>query len=136
MTTTSARVLVVEDDARLRNVLQRRLTSWGFVMQSAANAEAALETLRGVVEPFDLIMTDLVMPGLDGRTLAAQILATMPTAKILFMSGYSDHASVKTSAIGPHEHFIAKPFTSHELANAIDRALGYAPRSQADRSFA
>ncbi len=120
----SGRVLVIEDDERLRAVLQRRLTSWGYSMTVAADGETALAMLSGAEQPFDLIMTDLVMPGVDGRTLATRILAETPDAKILFMSGYSDHAAVKTSAIGPHEHFIAKPFTSQELANAIDRTLG------------
>jgi CheY-like chemotaxis protein len=120
----SGNVLVVEDDERLRAVLQRRLTSWGYAMQVAPTAEAALELLESSQTQFDLIMTDLVMPGMDGRTMAARILAARPRARILFMSGYSEHASVKTAAVGPHEHFIAKPFTSAELAGAIDRTLG------------
>jgi hypothetical protein len=120
------RVLVVEDDARLREVLQRRLTSWGYSMQVATTAEHALAVLDAAAEPFQLIMTDLVMPGLDGRSFATQVLASWPDAKILFMSGYSDHAAVKTTAISAAEHFIAKPFTSEQLASAIDRTLGIA----------
>jgi two-component system cell cycle sensor histidine kinase/response regulator CckA len=118
------RILLVEDDDRLRAVLGRQLSAWGFTMIEAHDGADALELLRQA-EPVDLLLTDLVMPGIDGRALASKVLAHHPTTKVLFMSGYSDHAAVKTAFNG-RDAFLEKPFTSQSLSSAIQRALASA----------
>jgi PAS domain S-box-containing protein len=120
----SGTVLVVEDDEGLRKVLRRRLNSWGFSMCEARDAAQALVLLHELASPVDLLLTDLVMPGLDGRALAARVRADRPQTKVLFMSGYTEHPAVKTAAHDPGEHFIAKPFTGDDLFVAVCRALG------------
>lgn len=116
------RVLLVEDDDSLRAVIGRQLRSWGYQLFEARNGAAALDLLQHTSESIDLLLTDLVMPGIDGRALAHQVLATRPRTKVLFMSGHTHHPSVKTP-LGAHEQFIEKPFTSSSLSTAMRRAL-------------
>ncbi len=116
------RVLLVEDDDRLRAVIGRQLTSWGYRLFEARNAASALDLVQTTTESIDLLLTDLVMPGMDGRALAHLVLTTSPTTKVLFMSGHTHHPSVKTP-LSAHEQFIEKPFTSSSLSTAIRRAL-------------
>ncbi len=123
----SATVLLVEDDEPLRNVIQRRLKAWGYSVHEARDANDALELLLTTAHPIDLVLTDLVMPGIDGRALANRILLHRPQTKILFMSGYTEHAAVKTTALSAQDHFIAKPFTGLDLATALERALALDP---------
>jgi CheY-like chemotaxis protein len=64
------------------------------------------------------------MPGIDGRALAAKILASRPGVKVLFMSGYTQHAALRTAALTSNDQFLEKPFTSHGLSAALVRTLG------------
>lgn len=116
------RVLLVEDDDSLRAVIGRQLRSWGYQLFEAPNGAAALDIVRNTNESIDLLLTDLVMPGIDGRALAHQVSAIRPRTKVLFMSGHTHHPSVKTP-LGAHEQFIEKPFTSSHLSTAVRRAL-------------
>jgi CheY-like chemotaxis protein len=123
--TTAKTILLVEDDDMLRAVIRRRLQSWGYRLFEAPSAEAALDWLRSRPnEHVDLLLTDLVMPGLDGRALARRVLAQRADVKVLFMSGYTEHCAVKTAAFGPDDHFIPKPFTANHLSRALMRVLG------------
>jgi PAS domain S-box-containing protein len=115
------RILLVEDDDRLRAVISRQLSAWGFTLIEARDGADALELLRRA-EPVDLLLTDLVMPGIDGRALASTVLAHHPATKVLYMSGYSDHAAVKT-AFDSRDAFLEKPFTSQCLSSAIHSVL-------------
>jgi len=98
------------------------LRSLGYRTLEAHDATSAIEMMK-LAGSIDLLLTDLVMPGLDGRALASHLLRDHPSLKILFMSGYSEHAAVKTAALGPADHFIAKPFTSSDLSIAVRRTL-------------
>jgi len=120
----SERVLLVEDDDQLRAVIARQLVSWGYRVYAADCGTSALAMLERMLEPIDLVLTDLVMPGLDGRAFASRVLVARPHTKVLFMSGYSEHAAVTTAALGDGDHFLAKPFTASALSSAIQRALG------------
>ncbi|MGE0549252.1 MAG: response regulator [Kofleriaceae bacterium] len=122
--TGSGTILVVEDDPSLRAVLRRQLTSWGYRLMEAGDASTALALLRERTAPIDLLLTDLVMPGIDGRTLATRVLEDRPETKVLFMSGYAQHAAVKDNSLPIADHFIEKPFTGQALSSAIRRALG------------
>jgi CheY-like chemotaxis protein len=117
------RILLVEDDDGLRAVMMRQLAGWGYSFVAACNAAVALERIHAMTEPVDLLLTDLVMPGIDGRALATKVLHQWPNIKVLFMSGYTEHAAVKTAKLGPRDQFIEKPFTAAGLASAIVRAL-------------
>ncbi len=117
-------VLVVEDDAQVRRVLHRYLTSWGYTLLEAPSGPAAIELVRGHAGAIDLLLTDLVMPGgLDGRALSRHVLAARPQTKVVFMSGYTEHAALKNAALGPDDHFVQKPFTARALSETLQRAL-------------
>ena len=119
----SESILVVEDDPQLSVVLHRRLRSLGYRTIEARDAATAVQAMASTGGRVDLLLTDLVMPGLDGRALATTLLREHPSLKVLFMSGYSEHAAVKTAALGPDDHFIEKPFGVADLCSAIRRAL-------------
>jgi two-component system, cell cycle sensor histidine kinase and response regulator CckA len=116
-------ILLVEDDSQLRSLLQRRLRSLGYRTIEARDATSAVTALEAATEPVQLVLTDLVMPGIDGRTLASRLLRARPNLKVVFMSGYSEHVAIKTTALGPDDHFIQKPFTMNDLAIVLRRAL-------------
>ena len=117
------RILLVEDDALLRTSLERRLRNWGYGVIVARDPGEALDVALHDNEPIELMITDLVMPQMDGRTLASRILPARPATKVLFMSGYTQHAAVKLMAVSEREHFLAKPFTGDQLARALEHAL-------------
>ncbi len=118
-------VLVVEDDGQLRKVLRRYLTSWGYTLLEAPNALAALDLLANHAGAIDVLLTDLVMPGLDGRSLSRHVLADKPSTKVVFMSGYTEHAALKNAQLGPDDHFVQKPFSAQVLSETLQRALGH-----------
>ena len=117
------RILLVEDDEMLRVSLERRLRAWGYSVLAARDPLEAIELARCEDQPIQLVLTDLVMPQMDGRTLANRILPARPATRVLFMSGYTQHAAVKTLQVDDREHFIAKPFTGEQLASAVRRAI-------------
>ena len=116
-TRTCQRVLVVEDDVRVRDLVSRTLMRRGYVVESVATAETAVELLQ-YADPFDLLIADVVLPRMSGADLAAEAHRMYPHLGILLMSGYSD---VKCDG-----RFIRKPFTPadllHEAAGAIRSA--------------
>jgi two-component system cell cycle sensor histidine kinase/response regulator CckA len=116
-------ILVVEDDRLLRAVVRRQLQAFGYRILEARDPADALEVAAAFREPIDLLLTDLVMPGMDGRMLASKLLETRPTTKVLYMSGYSEHAAVKSAAIDPNDRLIEKPFTAITLSHAVRETL-------------
>ena len=118
----SGTVLLVEDEPMVRAVAERALTRHGYTVITADNGEEALELLaRG--EPIDLLLTDVVMPGMDGPTMVEQARKDRPDLKILFMSGYAEE-QLRDSINVDNTHFLPKPFSVQELAEAAKRALG------------
>jgi len=97
-------------------------SSWSRMNRwSADNGEEALELLaRG--DPIDLLLSDVVMPGMDGPTMVEQALKERPDLKILFMSGYAEE-QLRDSINVDKAHFLPKPFSVQELAEAAKRAL-------------
>jgi two-component system cell cycle sensor histidine kinase/response regulator CckA len=118
----SGTVLLVEDEATVRGVAERALTRHGYTVITADNGEDALEVLaRG--EEIDLLISDVVMPGMDGPTMVKQARQDRPDLKILFMSGYAEEQlrkSINVENVG----FLPKPFSVQELAEAAKRAIG------------
>ena len=120
----SGTVLVVEDDNQLRAILRRYLTSWGYTLLEAPSGVAALELVRQHAGPIDLLLTDLVMPGgLDGRSLSKHVIAEQPRIRVIFMSGYTEHAAIKNAELGPDDHFVQKPFSAQLLCETLHRVL-------------
>lgn len=117
----SYRILIVEDDAAVLNACCRILRQEGMVVSTAQNAEEALDLVRD--EQFDVVLTDLKMPGQDGLALAGAIGKMRPGLPVLAMTGYMPEATaaqIERSVAG----FISKPFTPDELISVIVKVLG------------
>ncbi len=118
----SGTVLLVEDEPMVRTVAERALTRHGYTVITADNGEEALEHLaKG--EPIDLLISDVVMPGMDGPTMVREARKSRPDLKILFMSGYAEE-QLRNSIDIENVNFLAKPFSVVELAEAARRAAG------------
>jgi two-component system, cell cycle sensor histidine kinase and response regulator CckA len=118
----SGTVLLVEDEPMVRGVAERALTRHGYTVITADNGEDALEVLaRG--EEIALLISDVVMPGMDGPTMVREARKTRPELKILFMSGYAEE-QLRNSIDIEHVNFLPKPFSVTELAEAARRAVG------------
>ena len=118
----SGTILLVEDEPMVRSVAERALTRHGYTVITADNGEEALEIL-GKGEPIDLLVSDVVMPGMDGPTMVREARKTRPELKILFMSGYAEEQLRKSIDI-ENVNFLPKPFSVTELAEATRRAAG------------
>jgi two-component system cell cycle sensor histidine kinase/response regulator CckA len=117
----SGTVLLVEDEPMVRAVAERALTRHGYTVITADNGEEALDVLaRG--DPIDLLLSDVVMPGMDGPAMVEQARKERPDLKVLFMSGYAEE-QLRQSINVDNAHFLPKPFSVQELAEAAKRAL-------------
>jgi PAS domain S-box-containing protein len=117
-------ILAVEDDAGVRSLVVSQLTWLGYTVIEAANGPQALAILEtdGRV---DLLFTDVVMPGgMTGKVLAEHAMATRPTLKVLFTSGYTENTIVHHGKLDADVHFLAKPYKLESLARKVREALG------------
>ncbi len=118
----SGTVLLVEDEPMVRSVAERALTRHGYQVITADNGEDALEILdKG--EPIDLLISDVVMPGMDGPAMVREARKSWPELKVLFMSGYAEEQLRKSIDI-ENVNFLPKPFSVTELAEAARNTLG------------
>ncbi|MES2120864.1 MAG: response regulator [Pseudomonadota bacterium] len=118
----SGTVLLVEDEPMVRSVAERALTRHGYTVITAESGEEALDVLaKG--EPIDLLISDVVMPGMDGPTMVREARKSRPDLKILFMSGYAEE-QLRNSIDIENVNFLPKPFSVIELAEAARRAAG------------
>ncbi len=114
-------ILVVEDEDMVRAVAERALVRQGYNVTTAEDGEAALEMVSANGD-FDLILSDVVMPGMDGPAMARKIRATLPDVPILFMSGYAEE-QLRQSIDLERVHFLPKPFSVQQLAEAVRAAI-------------
>ncbi len=121
----SGTILLVEDEHMVRTVTERGLTRHGYKVMSASNGEDALELLASG-EPVDLLISDVVMPLMDGPTMVREARKNFPDMPILFMSGYAEEQLRKSIDIA-NVAFLPKPFSMIELAEAVRAALATAP---------
>lgn len=125
----NARLLLVEDEDMVRAVAERALTRQGFTVVTASDGEDGLERL-GDSGPFDLVVSDVVMPNLDGPGMAVEMRKRMPGIPILFMSGYAEETLRQSISID-QVHFLPKPFSVAQIVEAVHGALA-AAASQTD----
>jgi two-component system cell cycle sensor histidine kinase/response regulator CckA len=124
----SGTLLLVEDDEQVRDAVCRLLADRGFQVVAVRGMREALGFLDGAHPPIQLMVTDLVMPGGDGVTLAREARTRLPGLRILFMSGYTEHA-VLDDLMQPGSHFMAKPFIGAELDAALRALIGSSGRT-------
>jgi two-component system cell cycle sensor histidine kinase/response regulator CckA len=116
-------VMLVEDDESVRNLVRTMLETKGYNVLAAAGADEAERICAAQTRRVDLLLTDVVMPEVNGRVLAERLAALSPSMRILFMSGYSDEAVYRHGEISPNAAFIEKPFTDRTLARKVREVL-------------
>ena len=116
-------VLIVEDEAAVRRMAARALAAQGYAILEAANGAEALEVLSRTAGPVDLVLTDVVMPILNGRELGERLAAERPELRVLFMSGYTDSDIVRRGLLRPDSPFLQKPFMAEDLLRKVREVL-------------
>ncbi|NPA25658.1 MAG: PAS domain S-box protein [Deltaproteobacteria bacterium] len=116
-------ILVVEDEEEVRNFIREGLQSLGYTVYDAAGGQAALELLRDESLVFELMITDLVMPDLNGRELAFQARELRPDLKVIFTSGYADNYIVHNGMLEEGVNFIQKPYSLQDLGMMVRKVL-------------
>lgn len=119
----SETILVVEDEDAIRAIACRVLDQAGYRVLSANSPVQALEMVRAAREPIDLLLTDVVLPQLNGRELAQRIEELRPGIRLLFMSGYTDDAILVHGVLDEGVHFIQKPLTPGALCSKVREVL-------------
>lgn len=120
-------ILLAEDEAPIRRAARRLLQGAGYTVLDAHDGEHALRVAAEYEGPIHLLITDMVMPRLGGLELASRLQATRPELKVLYVSGYSDGASLGQGTLAPGTAFVAKPFTLDELTRAVRQILDAPP---------
>jgi len=121
------RILVVEDEPAILNLVAKILKNQKFLVLAAAGPIQALEIAAQGDQPIDLLLSDILMPQMNGRDLANQFRSLHPNAKILLMSGYSADILSKDNPIGTEVQFIQKPFANSDLVAKVREMLNIPP---------
>ena len=118
-------ILLVEDEAPVRSVTRQLLERNGYTVLEAADGRTALSLINGERDPVhvDLLLTDVIMPGMSGRELADQMKAHRPQLRVLFMSGYTDDAVVRHGMLEPGLAYLEKPFRPPVLLRKVREVL-------------
>ncbi|HYI46732.1 MAG TPA: PAS domain S-box protein [Actinomycetota bacterium] len=123
-------VLLVEDDDGVRRIARRALEKYGYQIIEASSGGEAVRLVLASDRIIDVLITDVIMPGMDGRQLVEKLRPERPDLSVLYMSGYTGEALARFGDLGPNEDFIAKPFRPDELiAKARDLLNRRAKRS-------
>jgi len=124
-------ILLVEDDEQVRDLSSEALSASGYKVIVAGTPQLAITICRSNPAHIDLLLTDVVMPGIGGRELAIQVAAILPDIKVLYMSGYTPQAILHHGELDADTFFIQKPFTPSSLAAKVREVLDHAITTQA-----
>ncbi len=116
-------VLVVEDEEVVRALARRILVATGYTVLTASNGAEAVALVERSNEPIDLLLTDVVMPGMNGRELATRLTQLRPHLRVLFMSGYTDDVIAHHGVLDEGMHLMSKPFNAALLTQRVRTAL-------------
>jgi two-component system cell cycle sensor histidine kinase/response regulator CckA len=116
-------ILVVEDEAGIRGLVRKILKREGYNVLEAGNGEEAIAIAAAQRVPVDLLVTDVMLPGVGGRELAERIREALPDVKVLYVSGYTDDADVLAAKFPPGARFLQKPFTLSVLVGQVRASL-------------
>jgi two-component system cell cycle sensor histidine kinase/response regulator CckA len=127
-------VLLVEDEAALREVTRRMLERNAYRVLLAADGDEAVKVATSYTGPIDLLLTDVVMPGLPGRELAAALADRRPDLHVVYMSGYARPALAAQGTLAPDAVLVEKPYTERmllaRLREALDQAIEARPQAR------
>jgi len=116
-------VLVVDDEEGLRTLVCRTLRAEGYQTLEAAHGAEALEVIEKAAEPVDLVVTDVVMPGMDGRELGRRLAQRWPTLPILYISAYDVNDIFRRGSPRLSAPFLQKPFPAEGLITTVQELL-------------
>ena len=117
-------ILLVEDEAPLRVIAREILEEHGYRVIEAAGPSEAIEIAHRHPEPIQLLVTDVVMPGMNGRALAESLVTARPELRVLYMSGYTDDVLAPSGVLESGTLLLEKPFTTLALLRRVREALG------------
>ncbi|GAB1343793.1 ATP-binding protein [Gemmatimonas sp.] len=121
------RLLVVEDDGTVRQLIVRILEQLGYGVHAFGTGNEALAWLDDANEPIDLLMTDVIMPGMNGKVLSEHVVQRRPGTRVIFASGYTADVIAHQGVVDAGLHFLSKPFSTEELAHSIRQVLDGSP---------
>lgn len=116
-------IFLVEDDPAVRELTRRVLQAQGYTLLEAQDGSDALRVAADYADPIHLLLTDVVMPNTNGKTLATKLVESRPGLKVLFISGYTDKAIVHHGVLEPGVAFLPKPFSPMVLTRAVRTVL-------------
>ena len=115
-------ILLVEDEDMVRAVAERALSRQGYTIVTASDGDEGLEIVRSGKQAFDLVVSDVVMPAMDGPAMAREIRKLQPRLPVLFMSGYAE-SQLRSEIDIEAMHFMAKPFSVRQIADKVEAVL-------------
>ena len=115
--------MLVEDEDPVRIFGARALRNKGYKVLEARSGEAALELMGSTAEPIDLLITDVVMPKMDGPGLVREVRETHPDMKVIFISGYTEDSFRQRLDSDTNIHFLPKPFSLKQLATKVKEVI-------------
>ena len=118
--------LVVEDDDTVRALAVELLRDSGFFVMQAASGSAAMALLSGAVH-FDLLVSDVGLPGPNGRQVADYAIEKLPSIKVILMTGYAEQAAMNPQFLGGRMEMLVKPFDAQALVNKVHAVMGLGP---------
>jgi CheY-like chemotaxis protein len=130
----SETILLVEDEEMVRALAQAILERNGYTVLAAKHGNDALRMAQEGTKAIHLLLTDTIMPGMNGPELAQQVLAIRPAIKVLYMSGYTDKAFMSPAAWEPGSAFLQKPFTPQTLGDKVREILTVPQPNRTERA--
>jgi len=127
MTNPGETILLVDDEETVRRFSSRVLEKHGFTVLTASGGPDALAVAEQHGRPLDLLLTDVMMPGMNGRELAESLLALRPSLRVLFISGYAEDVLVSDVGLVPGAAFLGKPFKPKALLSKVREVLDGPP---------
>jgi CheY-like chemotaxis protein len=118
-------ILLVEDEEMVRVLMCEVLEREGYEVLPCANPKEGIEMSKRHGGHIDLLLTDVVMPGMNGREMANRIHEILPQLLVVFMSGYTEHALTEEGQVDPKFEYLQKPFTLKMLAQKLAKVLGH-----------
>jgi hypothetical protein len=116
-------ILLVEDEAGIRALVRKILSRERYRILEAASGEEALSIAQAYEDPIHLLLTDVMLPGIDGRYVAEALRSKLPELRVLYVSGYTDDEAVRAGWFPPRSLFLEKPFTLSALVNKVRESL-------------
>ena len=119
----SETVLLVEDEESVRELVRETLKTRGYRVIEASDGIAGMRVSEEYQGNIEILITDVVMPGMSGRELAKRVAAARPNIRVLYLSGYTEDAIIHEGALEPGTGFLQKPFTLQVLARKVREVL-------------